>query len=78
VTDLLHSDLALEIHDRLLRIQGTAPSVETIDAEIQSKAEVFDLEHGYFPNLDRNGPELSEVDSMVMDTYGYDPDWNHE
>lgn len=78
MTDLMHPDLAEAIRDRLVRIQGTAPSIETIDAEIQQKAEHFDDTHGYFPNLNNNGPERDEVDAMVMDTFGYAPGWNHE
>lgn len=75
MTDLLHPDLAEVIRDRLMGLHGTAPSIETIDAEIQQKAEHFDDTHGYFPNLNNNVPERDEVDAMVMDTYGYDSDW---
>lgn len=76
MTDLLHPDLCEVIRGRLVRLQGNAPSIETIDAEIQQKAEHYDDTHGFFPNLNQNGPERDEVDAMVMNTYGFDIDWN--
>ena len=68
----LHPEMADELDSLIQRITGQTPDPHELDSLIQSAVELFDLRHGYRPNLDVQREDWQWVYWQTLSYYDID------